>query len=255
MKRLAMILQFLVTLTLLTSNVNAGQAAKPTIPEEGFFNLAEFEGGTTSTGLYERMSALCRENGGNAVYVIPKEIGRYKRLVEVSSNEAFDYVIRTEQSDNAWYMACNGGLRFLVEKNLRSMNRGDNTAAFYLNRGLEGVNYLEKGAVVSYADTKLVKKTPEQREAFREQMAREVSTMRRDFVKPEDTSRYIGFYNGRYENTSCKRVSIKEMPKKNSTMMVVYDFKVCGTKVASLGSRVIEHNDAANMYANFLARP
>ncbi|MDP2689747.1 MAG: hypothetical protein Q8P48_06515 [Deltaproteobacteria bacterium] len=255
MKRLSRILQVLVAFSFITSAANAEDTIRTSIPGNGAFRLAEFEGGSTSLELYERMSRLCGENNGKAVYVIPKEIGRYKRLVEASAKEAFDYISSRPRSDIAWYMACSGNVRFMVEKMLRSMNRGEDTAAFYLNRGLEGVSYIKDAATVSYANSAVVEKTPEQKEAFREQMAWEVSTVKRDFVKPEDTSRYIGFYNGNYENTSCSRVSIKEMPREENAAIVVYDFKVCDRKVASLGQRVIENNGTENMYANFLARP
>ena len=253
MKRLSMILQALVTVSLIASAANAEDSFKTTIPENGFFKLAEFKGGSSTVDLYEHMSGLCAENGGKAVFVVPREIGRYKRLAEVTPDEALDYIVSRLNSDSAWYMSCDGNIRFMVEKNLRSMNRGEETAAFYLNRGLEGINYLASNEPVSYANTAIIEKTPEQKVAFREQMAWEVSTIGRDFVKPEDTSRYIGFYNGRYEKTNCSRISIKEMDKKEASAVVVYDFKVCDKLVASLGSRVMENS--SNIYASFLARP
>lgn len=253
MKRLSRILQVLVTCSLITSFANAEDPIKTTIPENGFFKLAELKGGSSTVDLYEQMSALCADNGGKAVFVVPKEIGRYKRLAEVTPDEALDYIVSRLNTDSAWLMSCDGNIRFVVEKNLRSMNRGEETASFYLNRGLEGVNYLASGESVSYAKTVLVEKTPEQKVAFREQMALEVSTMGKDFVKPEDTSRYIGFYNGRYENTSCSHISIKEMDKKETSAVVVYDFKVCNRQVASLGSKVMENT--SSMYASFFARP
>jgi len=253
MKRLSIILQVLVTFSLIASSANAENSVKTSIPKDGFFKLAEFNGGSNTVELYEHMSRLCAENGGKAVFVVPKEIGKYKRLSEVSSDEALDYVVSRLDTDSAWFMACNGPVRFMLEKNLKAMNNGVETASFYMNRGLEGVNYLASGEVVSYAKTAFVTKTPEQKEAFREQMAREVSTVGKDFVKPEDTSRYIGFYNGQYKNTGCNYVSIKEMDKKETTTATVYDFKVCDRQVASLGSRVIENNPS--MFASFYARP
>jgi len=256
MKRLSRTLQALVAISLIASAANAENSIKTTIPENGSFKLAEFKGGSSTVDLYEHMTGLCSENNGKAVFVVPKEIGRYKRLAEVTADEALDYIVSRLNTDSAWLMSCDGNIRFMVEKNLRSMNRGEETASFYLNRGLEGVNYLASGATVSYANTTLVEKTPEQKVAFREQMAWEVSAMGKDFVKPEDTSRYIGFYNGRYENTSCSHISIKEMDKKETSTVVVYDFKVCDRQVASLGSRVIDNSgNSSNMYASFLARP
>lgn len=255
MKRLSLsrILQVLVTFSLLTSGANAADSFKTTIPENGIFKLSEFKGGSTTVDLYENMSALCAENAGKAVFVVPKEIGRYKRLAEVNSDEALDYIVARLNTDSAWYMSCNGNIRFVVEKLMKSMNKGEETAAFYLNRGLEGVSYIARGETPAYANTVLVEKTPEERMAFREQMAWEVSTIRKDFVKPEDTSRYIGFYNGQYKKTNCSHISIKEMDKKETSTIVVYDFKVCDRHVASLGSRVIENH--STMYASFLARP
>ncbi len=255
MKRLPIILQVMITFLLLLTGVAVATEPSSVIPQDGAFELSEFEGGVTSLGLYERMSTLCEKNHGEVTYVIPKQVGRYKRLSEVGASEALDYVTSRLHGDNTWFMSCDGNLRFMVEKRLRAMNNGHDTAAFYMDRGLEGVNYLRMGDTPAYANTKLVQKTPEQKKAFREQMAWEVATMGTDFVKPEDTSRYIGFYKGNYEGGSCKSVAIKEMSKKETNRMIVYDFKVCNRRVASLGQRVIENHGTEFMYADFLARP
>ncbi len=186
--------------------------------------------------LYEHANALCQKKGGRAVYVIPKRNGRYKLLTEVRAEEAFDYILHSAGGNGAWYMACEGDERFLVTKNYTF--KGSLASVDVIpGRGLEGVDYVKDGYKVPQR-TVVAEEKPLNKAEFLKKMAWEVASVRNDFLKPGEGARYLGFYNGPYNSTGCEWVSVKQIdgarvPGRFTAK--IYDFKVCGDKVASLG--------------------
>lgn len=211
--------------------------------ENGAFALDN--NGLDPKGLFAQVSGLCSELGGKASYVIPVKNGRHTRLTEVGHSEAAAYVNGTT-ADNSWIMACEGAKRFVVEKSYASLTKGVQTAIFNSNRGLEGVDYVKGTSHVATAAAP-ASAEPADRALFIEQLAWEVSTLKMGFVRPQGETRFTGIYSGTL-NGSCEMVSVKEEGRGEESRLegAIHDFKVCGTYVASLGTRGIK---AERMYA------
>lgn len=216
------------------------KAASVNIPERG--DVALGAKGVLSIDLFQEMTAVCRLNGGEAKFVIAKTHGRYKRLTEVDSVEAFTYMLTSFSNNTAWYMGCIGGSqRFSVEKNYRSFTKGVETASIFPNRTFEGIDYLAAGSTIDLPSS--IEETAAERSAFREQVAFEASSLKSDFVRPHNGTRYLGSYNGHSEG--CDSVSVTEV--KGASGEHIYDYEVCSDKVAFTGERV---KDSGNMYAS-----
>lgn len=195
--------------------------------------------------LYEQMYAVCAKTNGSMTFVVPRRYGSFKRLTEVSAPEAFSYIL-TEKGNSFWYMACDGEKRFVVEKNYNFKKGSPEKATVSLRRGLEGVNYVKNGSSVPASVTSVASHL--ERSRYIEETAWEVATLKTNFVKVHDGSRYEGFYKN--DSSGCSTVSVKaKAPHEEGNALLsvsrVYDFKVCGVKVAKMGER--EENSEGDM--------
>ncbi len=197
--------------------------------------------GYSALDLFEHMNILCRINNGTPAFVITKRYGNFKRLTRVGAAEAFNYILLSENTGDAWLMTCEGGKKFIVEKNYRFLNGGADVADIRPGTGLDGVSYVENTAAAGdlFAASSPKEIDPNEETAFLEEMALEVAGMKMNFVKPHNGTRYSGAYAG---NGGCSQVSIKrtEDLRDDGTMARVYDFNVCYDKVAFTGERVIK---------------
>ncbi len=196
--------------------------------------------GYSALDLYEQMNILCRAKKGVPSYVITKRYGDFKRLTKVGAAEAFGYILLAENTGDTWLMACDGGEKFLVEKNYRIMNGGADVADIYPGTALEGVSYVENSPYAEdlFAERASKEVGPEEKAAFLNEMARVVAAMKMDFVRPYKGVRYAGTYN---DKEGCALVTIKH-PESGAadSRTIISEFSVCAGKVASAGESTIK---------------
>lgn len=215
-----------LTLMLTVSAIAAASDINPekVLPADGRFRLENDD----SRSLLDSMASLCKDNGGEAAYIIPKRHGSLTRLTEVSLEEARVNAVGPE---SYWIMSCGGEVRFLVEKESKAMNNGAEVASFHSNRGLLGVDYIKDEGAAELIETAAVHASAE---GFLEEIARDVNALGLDFVRARDGKRYIGERTGK-KGVFCEGVSIKEL---NGTGGVtVHDFKVCASRVVRTGEK------------------
>ncbi|MBI5454954.1 MAG: hypothetical protein HY956_10015 [Deltaproteobacteria bacterium] len=194
------------------------------LPADGRFRLVDDD----SRSLLDRMTSLCIDNGGEAAYIIPRRQGRLTRLTEASLEEAR---LNAEGPDDYWIMSCDGGAKFLVEKESRAMNNGAEVASFHSNRGLLGVDYIKDGGAAAGAESAV---DPAMTDEFLMEMAREVNAMGLDFVRARGGRRYLGERTGE-KGLFCEGVVIKEL--EGAGVAKVHDFKVCDSRVVKTGEK------------------
>lgn len=192
------------------------------LPADGRFRLVDED----SRSLLDRMASLCAGNGGEAAYIIPRRHGRLTRLTVVTLKDAR---LNADDTESYWIMSCDGGMKFLVEKESKAMNNGAEVASFHSNRGLLGVDYIKDGAVAAGVEPAV---DPAMTDEFLKEMAGEVNAMGLDFVRARDGRRYLGERSGE-KGLFCEGVVIKEL--EGSGVARVHDFKVCGTRVVKTG--------------------
>lgn len=109
------------------------------------------EGEYASIDIYQYMYALCKKNNGTPVVVVSKRFGKIARYTEVSSEEAFGYLLESGEGKDPWFFACEGNNRFIVEKDYQIGENGSNRFTFHPKRGLEWVDYVkaDNGTVAS----------------------------------------------------------------------------------------------------------
>lgn len=219
------------TLTLLLT-VSAIVAAsdinlEKVLPADGRFRLENDD----SRSLLERMASLCKDNGGEASYIIPRRHGRLTRLTEVSLGEAR---VNAESPESYWIMSCDGGMKFLVEKESKAMNNGAELASFHSNRGLLGVDYIKNSSVTAHVEETVA--TQAESEGFLKEMALEINAMGLDFVRARDGKRYMGERTGG-KGLFCEGVVIKEL--EGAGVARVHAFKVCDSRVVKTGEKSV----------------
>lgn len=233
-------------------------------PSDGTFNLSSFgsekgrAAGYSGIDLFEEMTALCAKTNGTPAYVVPVSYGISKRLTKVSAVDAFSYVMNSGSNNSAWFMACDGPSRFVVEKEYRFSANALESASFYADRLLENVNYVEDGSTVRRRQARIL--STEESDRILKETALEVAQMKTGFVKAVDGSRFTGTYEASVTDTRCAKVSVKYAAAaiSNETQVAsatIYDFKVCDNRVARLGQRMERDTRTLNAYATTMIEP
>ncbi|MBI5886941.1 MAG: hypothetical protein HZB85_10235 [Deltaproteobacteria bacterium] len=232
-------------------------------PANGTFNLSSFgsergrAAGYSAMDLFEEMTALCRKTSGTPVYVVPVSYGINKRMTKVSAVDAFSYVINSGSNNSAWFMACDGPSRFVVEKEYRFAANAPESASFYSDRLLENVNYVTDGTTVRRRQARIL--SAEESDTILRETALEVAQMKTGFVKAVDGSRFTGTYEASATDTRCANVSVKyaaaTIGSETQLATTIYDFKVCDNRVARLGQRMEKDSRTLNAYATTMIEP
>lgn len=158
-------------------------ARKMTLEPAGSWIEGKDEIGYTAADLFEHAYAACFKTDGKLSFVVTKELGKFKRLVEVGAVEAFTEIIAAKE-DNAWFIACDGPYRFVVTKDYSVMTKGENLASLAPGRTLSGINYLKKGEFsMTFADTADTASEEKPIESFLERMASEVAIVKEKLAR------------------------------------------------------------------------
>ncbi|MBI5588838.1 MAG: hypothetical protein HY889_10815, partial [Deltaproteobacteria bacterium] len=202
----------------------------------GEFNLAKE--GYSAQDLYEHLYAVCRKTNGTASFVIPVKYGQYKRLTKVGAADAFSYILSSKDGNSSWFMACDGALRFVAEKDY-SFKGAAETVNIRSNRGLEGVSYIKGGteaAALAAYRTKAVSAKDEA--TVLEETALEAAALKTDFVKVHNGIRLEAAY--KTAKNGCGSVEIKKTVSSEETAIAtVYDYQVCRNTAARLEERAV----------------
>lgn len=220
----------------------------------------------TAIDLFQHFTSACEGAGGEREFVVPLVHGRFKRLTQVDAVNAFNYILMSGDDGGAWYMACETGdrdTRFIVKKNYSFINDGTEVAEVHYGRTLAGVNYARFGEeAVSEDARKRGRLEGLSTDEFLAEIAKNAASLRVDFVKPHAGSRYLVSYT-KTGRTGCEYVTIEHLRKRvieENRTDLVYEYKVCGDKVAKLDERRIDvpDDDGKTMFAShtdtFLAR-
>jgi hypothetical protein len=111
------------------------------------------QGSYSSTEIYQYVYALCKKENGNPAFVVPKRYGRYVRLTKVTPADAFEYLTTSVKKTDAWYAACEGEKKFMLEKEYAYSEKDRESLIFYPNRGLEGISFVSAEDAPSYKNS------------------------------------------------------------------------------------------------------
>lgn len=198
-----------------------------------------YEAGYTAVDLFEHAYAACERSGGELAFVLTREAGRFKRLVEVGAVAAFKE-IRDASDDGAWLLSCDGARPFVVTKDYSVVTGGVEVARVDTGKTLKGIDYIRKEEFDSVA---FGAKEPMGR--FLERMAREVAGVKREFVKAHGKFKFKGSYTTE-TGDECDEVRIEKLagPEAGPKPFTdgewgkgVYGFKVCENRVEPLDTR------------------
>jgi len=186
----------------------------------------------SSAEIYQYVYALCKKENGNPAFVVPRRYGKYVRLTKVAPADAFEYLITSVEKKDAWYAACEGKKRFMLEKEYAYSEGAQASIIFHPNRGLEGISFVSSDEAPSLKSKLEAAVTDEDMNNpnkidFLDEMAWEVAFTRTDFVKTLDGGKYFGLYDT--AGQSCKRVTIvqKDGSPANLSKKRAYVYKVC----------------------------
>ncbi len=191
--------------------------------------------GYSSLDIFEMATLSCQGGGGDAIYVVPKKYGRFKRLTEVGALEAFRYILQ-KGSTSVWVVACNGtgAARFQVVKNYDFVNDGEEVAEFRPGLVLDDVNYVRDERAEAARLTNLQRKRYGGAPSL-EDTVREIAALKRGFVKNISGKRYYGSFRG-YDRGRCADVSLRRLDvSDDEKVTVLREYKVCSGKVSLLG--------------------
>ncbi|OIJ74025.1 MAG: hypothetical protein A2V21_306960 [Deltaproteobacteria bacterium GWC2_55_46] len=213
-------------------------AALPPFEELSAPPDGRIEGGLGSIDVYQYMYALCKKEQGSHSIVISRRFGRFVRLVEVPSEEAFDYLLSSGDTKDPWFFACEGENRFIVEKDYQYDPDGEKKFYFRQDRGLESVDYIKSGEREKLARLERSSKEdpspdPSVETRMMEAMAVDLSELKFDFIKTGLGAKYEGHYNNT-DDAGCARTTIKQT--RSGTAEEVFNYRVCGTNVALIDS-------------------
>jgi len=145
-------------------------------------------------------------------------------------------MVGTETSNGAWFFACDGASRFVVEKDY-TFKGISQTVSIRSNRGLEGVSYIkssrEVAELIAYQSRAISAKDEA---TVLEETAREAATLRTGFIKVHNGVRYAAAF----VNTAngCESVEIKKtLSSEDTATAKIYDYEVCLNKVSRLGEK------------------
>jgi len=197
------------------------------------------EAGYTAVDLFEHAYAACERSGGELAFVLTREAGRFKRLVEVTAVAAFKE-LRDASDGGAWLLSCDGDKPFVVTKDFSAVTDGVEVARVDTGRTLVGMDYIRKEEFDSVA---FGAKEPLGR--FLRRMAREVAAVKREFVKVRGKFKFKGSYTTG-PGDECDEVRIEKLagPEGGPSPFTdgewdkgVYGFKVCENRVEPLDIR------------------
>lgn len=194
--------------------------------------------------IYQYAYALCKKENGNPSFVLPKKYGKYTRLTKLPPADAFGYLVSSVKKKDAWYAACEGAKKFMLEKEYAYSEKDKESLIFHPNRGLEGISFVSPDEVPSFKSKVEVSIKDEASNRpnkidFLDEMAWEVAFTMTDFVKTLDGLNYTGLYNA--EEKNCRRVTIIQelaLSQDNSGKRA-YVYKVCEDSSESKTSVVI----------------
>ena len=182
--------------------------------------------------IYQYAYALCKKENGNPAFVVPKRYGKYTRLTKLPPADAFDYLVSSVKRKDAWYAACEGAKKFMLEKEYAYSDNDRESLIFHPNRGLEGISFIAPDDAPSYKSKIEVSINDEadnrpNKADFLDEMAWEVAFMKTDFIKTLDGLIYLGLYNADEKN--CKRVTIVQESAlaQDLSNKRAYIYKVC----------------------------
>ncbi|MBI5587196.1 MAG: hypothetical protein HY889_02390 [Deltaproteobacteria bacterium] len=104
----------------------------------------------SSADLYQYVYALCKRVNGTPAFVVPRRYGKYVRLTRIAPADAFKYLVASGDKKDAWYAACEGEKKFMLEKEYKYSPNGPQSLVFHSNRGLEGINFVRAEDMPSY---------------------------------------------------------------------------------------------------------
>lgn len=108
------------------------------------------KGSYSNTEIYQYVYALCKKENGSPAFVVPKRYGKYVRLTKVAPADAFDYFMTSAKKKDAWYAACEGEKKFMLEKEYSYSEKDRESLIFHPNRGLEGISFVRAEEMPSY---------------------------------------------------------------------------------------------------------
>lgn len=153
------------------------------------------KGSYSNTEIYQYVYALCKKENGNPAFVVPKRYGKYVRLTKVAPADAFEYLMTSVKKKDAWYAACEGEKKFMLEKEYAYSEKDRESLIFHPNRGLEGISFVSAEDAPSYKsklDAAIEKEAmngPEKTD-YLDGLAREVAYAKTGFVKTPDGRKY-----------------------------------------------------------------
>lgn len=216
--------------------------ALPSFEQIAKFPKGQVKGNYNSLDLYQYAYVLCKKESGVPAVVVPKRYGKYMRLTQVNSVEAFNYLLKEGEGKDSWLFACEGTKKFVLEKEPQYTPSEDKKFYFYQNRGLEGVDFVKSTDTVYLSrlmasEAEVAMAALRDNSEFIENMAWNLSNVKVTFVTTNSGLRFSGSVTSK-TGKDCSNITIKQTASLTlKTDEKVYKYEVCNSRIARLDDR------------------